>query len=171
MNLLLRLTVLLFLSGHASGATYLAPDDFVARSFDVRPEVKTLWLNQEYQSTAKQVLGHPYQGLRIRYWRAGDRTLWILDEIGKEKPITIGVVIDGAEIARVAILEFRESRGGEVRHPFFTRQFRHLELQDDLGLSGNIDGISGATLSVKAVTNIARFALYLHNDIVSDNDA
>lgn len=165
---LLQVVILLLLAAKAPGARYLAPGEFVEQSFESEPKMEILWLTAEYQETAREILGHPYKGLRIRYWRAGDRSLWILDEIGKEKPITIGVVIDGSRVSRVAILEFRESRGGEVRHPFFTRQFEDARLEGDLTLSEHIDGISGATLSVNAVTNITRFALYLHKTIVAN---
>lgn len=143
--------------------TYLETDKFVASSFSGEPERRTLWLKRELQAGASRVLGHPYSGLRIRYWQIGARTAWILDEIGKERPITIGVVIDGGEVSSMAILAYRESRGGEVRHPFFLNQFFGLRLSNDDTLNGNIDGISGATLSVRAVRNITRFALYLHN--------
>lgn len=146
----------------AQAATYLSAEDFVAQSFAAQPVLDTLWMTAEMQTAASEVLGHPYRGLRVRYWHNKLRSVWILDEIGKEKPITIGVVIEDDHIVGVSILAFRESRGWEVRHPFFTAQFRHLGLSKDLGLTGHIDGISGATMSVHAVTNVTRFALYLH---------
>ena len=48
-----------------------------------------------------------------------------------------------------------------MRHDFFTNQFKGLTLDEQSNLSGRIDGISGATLSVNALRNLARFALYL----------
>ena len=46
---------------------------------------------------------------------------------------------------------------------FFTRQFVGLTLQaSNSQLSETIDGVTGATLSVKAVKKSARFALLLH---------
>jgi hypothetical protein len=59
-------------------------------------------------------------------------------------------------------MEFRESRGWEIRYPFFTRQFSQLRLTNTGALSHGIDGISGATLSVKAATRSAKFALMLN---------
>ena len=93
------------------------------------------------------------------------RTAWILEEIGKERPITIGVVVDGDAIADIRILAYREPRGDEVRHPFFLEQFSGLQLEDDKRLTGRIDGISGATLSVRAVTNVSRYVLYLNESV------
>ena len=79
-------------------------------------------------------------------------------------PITVGVVIDGDEIFNVSILEYRESRGGEIRYPFFTRQFQQagLSVEGRYGLDKTIDGITGATMSVRALKKIATLALFLH---------
>lgn len=162
----LLFSLLLLAATQTSGAIYMTPGDFVSESFATKPSLETLWLTPEFQETAKRILGHPYRGLRVRYWRDQDKSLWVLDEIGKEKPITVGVVIEDDRVSRVAILAFRESRGGEVRHPFFTRQFDNVYLEDDLTLSEHIDGITGATMSVDAVTNVTRFALYLHRAVV-----
>lgn len=126
---------------------------------------KLFWVTGESRDRAEAVLGHRFPGLRLRYWGEGERTLWIMDEIGKEMPITIGVVVDNDEIANITILEYRESRGGEVRYPFFTRQFVGLSLDGgkDNSLSGQIDGITGATLSVAAVRKVAILALLFHH--------
>ena len=57
---------------------------------------------------------------------------------------------------------FRESRGWEVKHSFFTRQFANLWLDGERNLSGPVDNITGATLSVKAMTRMAKAALLMH---------
>ena len=164
---------LLFVSFSPSsfGTVYLTSDEFLTRAFDQKPKPNNLWLKEDHQSIAKQLLGHPYRGLRLRYWLHGNRSAWILDEIGKEAPITIGVVVSNNAIEQVQILTYRESRGGEVRHPFFTNQFSGLSLKQNQRLSGRVDGISGATLSVRAVKNISRFALHLHSLVVGDASA
>ena len=91
----------------------------------------------------------------------------MLEEIGKELPITIGVTIRDGSITNVKVLEFRESRGWEVKYPFFTDQFRDASLDKKHRLDRDIDGITGATLSVSAVTRIARVALILHENITA----
>jgi hypothetical protein len=101
--------------------------------------------------------------LRIRYWGEGSRTAWVLEEIGKVKPITVGLVINDDRLEKIRVLAFRESRGWEVRYPFFTDQFTGIGLNDDKQLNRSIDGISGATLSVRALEKLARLALYLHS--------
>jgi hypothetical protein len=147
---------------------YMTSEDFLAESFSsTQPLIESLWLTNEIRDAAKKIFNHAYPGLRIRYWRdseeSAQRTAWIINEIGKTRPITIGITIANYKIERVRILEFRESRGGEVRMPFFTRQFVGLTLQaSNSQLSETIDGVTGATLSVKAVKKSARFALLLH---------
>jgi predicted pyridoxine 5'-phosphate oxidase superfamily flavin-nucleotide-binding protein len=95
----------------------------------------------------------------VRYWRVGSRTVWILDEIGKEMPITVGIAINNGAVERVKILVYREDRGREVTSPAFTAQFSGAKLTSDQRLDRHIDGISGATLSVRALSRLTRLAL------------
>ncbi len=129
------------------------------------PKPKLLWLKKDRRQVAEQILGHKVQGMRVRYWQQQARSVWILEEIGKELPITIGVVIDENHIEEVKVLAFRESRGWEVKHDFFTQQFKGAGLKDNHQLNQSIDGISGATLSVRALKKIARLALYYHQEV------
>ena len=69
------------------------------------------------------------------------------------------------EILEVKVLIFRESRGWEVKYPFFTDQFKGATLVSDNNLDRKIDGITGATLSVNALTKLGRIALLLHKHL------
>ena len=149
---------------------YLSLEDFLAQSFagegaDAAPEAKVLWLSSEQKARLEAVSGKRFPLLRVRYWQRGERSAWVLEEIGKELPITIGVVVEGESIANIEVLTFRESRGWEVRHGFFTRQFVDARLDEQNSLSRHIDGITGATLSVRAVKRVARLALVLANEV------
>lgn len=160
------------LAGMARGV-YLDADEFLGEAFaGAAPEPQTLWLSAELKRQAAVILGHAPVQLRVRYWRAGDRTAWVLDEIGKTHPITFGVAVERGAIAAIRVLEFRESRGDEVRHDFFTAQFRGAGLTRDreLQLDRDIDGISGATLSVWAMRKVARLALLLHGAAISGGE-
>lgn len=141
---------------------YLAPDEYVRQSFSTTPPPAFLWLNADTQKTVSAILGHPYPAARLRYWRSATRTLWILEEIGKEAPITAGFVIEGTRIADARVLVYRESRGAEVRLPAFLRQFFGGGLNDANHLDVEIDGITGATLSVRAMQRMAEAALALN---------
>ncbi|MCW8854886.1 MAG: FMN-binding protein [Gammaproteobacteria bacterium] len=166
-RILLIISTLLILTepGLARG-TYQKPADFVAESFSGQPpEAKVLQLTDELKQTIEDILQHKYKGRRVRYWQQNNKTVWVLNEIGKKKPITTGIVIEDNKISHIKVLIFRESRGWEVKHTFFTKQYIDTSLSDNTKLDRSIDGISGATLSVRALTKQARIALFLHHKI------
>ncbi len=153
-----------------AGGVYQEPADFIKQVFNEKPpKAKVLWLNKELKSQVVDILDHKYKGLRIRYWQDDvtdrQRTVWVLDEIGKDKMITTGIVINRQKIEQVKILVFRESRGWEIRHDFFTDQFKQATLKDNHRLDKTIDNISGATLSVRAIRKLAQVALLFDQHI------
>ena len=73
--------------------------------------------------------------------------------IGKDQPITFLVAIDPADrLKDVDILAYREPYGGEVAYDAWRRQFRGKSAADSLRVGREIRSISGATISVNAVT-------------------
>ena len=142
---------------------YQEPGDFIQEVYASNPpEPSKLWINKDLNEEIIKILNHDLGVLRLRYWIKDDRSAWILEEIGKERPITTGIVVNNGQIELVKVLVFREIRGEEVRYPFFTDQFDGTALVGDYQLDKSIDGISGATLSVNAVTKLVRLALLLH---------
>ncbi len=162
MKYILTLLLLLFINSAQAGGVYQTQESFLAEVFskDI-PKPEVIWPDKTLKKKIAAILGHKYKSLRIRYWKKNNRTAWVLEEIGKDKPITTGFVINNQKIESVRVLIFRESRGWEVRHTFFTEQFDDAILEDDMELSRNINNISGATLSVRAVKKLARLALLL----------
>ena len=141
---------------------YLKREELLALAFPgTSPAQQTLWLNDALRQRAQAEVGLAPSTLRVRYWQSGARTAWILEEIGKEQPITLGIVVEAGHIADLRVMAFRESRGWEIRHDFFTRQFAGVGLGDGGRLDHDIDGITGATLSVNATDRAARLALWL----------
>ncbi len=149
---------------------YQEPDEFIREVFPGEtPEVKRLWIKKDLKKSIREIMERDLGVLRLRYWQKAERTAWILDEVGKEKPITTGIVVNGNQIEQLKVLVFRESRGWEVRHPFFTDQFKHLKLDSEKQLNKKIDAISGATLSRNALIKVSRLALFLHEYIKQKN--
>lgn len=73
--------------------------------------------------------------------------------LGKDQPITFLVAIDPADrLKDLDILVYREAYGGEVAYEPWRRQFRGHVAGDSLRVGKEIRGISGATISVHAVT-------------------
>jgi hypothetical protein len=149
-------------SAHAD-RVYQQPDAFVADAFGGHaPAPSVLWLSGDLKTEVHSLLDHDYPALRIRYWGLGKRSVWVLDEIGKEAPITVGIVVENNRIAKMRVLIFRESRGWEIESPAFIQQYLGAALKPDQTLDRSIDGISGATLSVRALSKLSRLALLLH---------
>ena len=150
----------------AQKGTYATLEQILEQTFlESAPDAKTLWLPKELKQEFHAELGFEPKGLRQRYWQSEARTLWILEEIGKEYPITFAYVIESNRIISASVMEYQESRGGEIRHSFFQRQFEDALLTQGK-LDRNIDGITGATLSVHAMTKMARQALWLHAAVI-----
>jgi hypothetical protein len=141
------------------GEVYQEPGAFIAEVFGSTPAPKVLWLTRELQAQAAAILGHPPAQLRQRYWSDAARSVWILEETGKEELITAGFVVADGRIDHVRVLVYRESRGQEVRQSSFLKQFRSAKLSRGNRLDREIDGIVGATLSVGAMERMARLAL------------
>lgn len=145
---------------------YQEPAEFIQEVFSGdAPKVSKIWIKKDLKVKIHEIMEHDLGVLRLKYWEKQGRTAWILEEIGKERPITAGIVVNNGKIERINVLIFRESRGWEIRYPFFTDQFSDVALKEDKQLDKHIDGISGATLSVKAMTKMARLALMLNHEV------
>lgn len=145
---------------------YETQAEFLNRAFkELPPEPDIVWLSGDRKLAVQQFLGHDYPALRVRYWCRDGRSSWSLEEVGKDLPITVGVVVVNNYIESLRVLTYRENRGGEVATPSFTEQFNDSALDEDSALNTNIDGITGATLSVRALTRLATMALFLHSDV------
>ncbi len=164
-------SILLFISFSLPAAenVYQTPEDFLATAFGTAPEPEKITLSGNLGKEVKKILGHRYKKIRVPYWLEGCRSAWILEEIGKERYITTGFVVNSQGLEKVKVLIFRESRGWEVKHDYFGEQFVNAKLKKNNKLDTRIDNISGATLSVNAVTNISRMALLLHQQVTENN--
>ena len=152
----------------AAKGVYQTPKAFISASLGENSAVKMLWLTKEDKAVIAEILSHKFNRMRIRYWQQGNDSVWILDEVGKEKPITVGVHIKENQIMSLKVLTFRESRGDEVKHDFFTRQFDGARLVEENNLNQHIDGITGATMSVRALTKVAKLSLWLNKKALLD---
>lgn len=154
-----------------AGGVYQQPDEFISEVFDNNPpKAEILWLDDDLKQQIAEILDHKYNALRLRYWPRDKKSAWVLEEIGKDKPITTGIVVNDGKIEKVKVLIFRESRGWEIRHDFFTSQFSQATLDDNNMLDKSIDNISGATLSVRAVKKLAQIAILLDRYVQQKQD-
>jgi Na+-translocating ferredoxin:NAD+ oxidoreductase RnfG subunit len=124
-------------------------------------------LTPEQERTVALALRYRLASRTQRVWRgvtAGrtDGYAMILNEIGKEQYITFVVGITPEfRVLRVALMVFRENRGGEVEDARFTNQFRGKASSDRLMIGADINGITGATLSSQAFCRGTKKALVI----------
>jgi transcriptional regulator of nitric oxide reductase len=91
---------------------------------------------------------------------------------GKDQPITYLVAVEpGGRLRDVDILVYREPYGGEVAYEPWRQQFRGKGPDDALVVGRDIKGVSGATISVNAVTTgvrraVADFASWHHRGLL-----
>ncbi|MEE9411997.1 MAG: FMN-binding protein, partial [Methylococcales bacterium] len=156
------LIILVAATSQVAAITYQTSVEFLKQEFgETTPAPRALWIKRDLSIQLQSILQHKPGFMRARYWKRADKTVWILDEIGKTELITFAVLIENNTISKISVLEFRETRGWEIIHDFFTRQFLKARLNSDLSLSQSVDNITGATLSVRAMQKIARVALLL----------
>lgn len=172
--IMMRITVIfivnLFSLLAAAEEVYLEPSFFIQQQFTETPETKYFWLTKEHKLKLTEITGHKPSKLRIKYWVVGQKSAWILEEIGKEQLITTGISVENGKIQALQVLIYRESRGYEVRQNFFTEQYIGASLDKSLNLDQTIDGITGATLSVRALNTMAKSALYMHANAVTNEE-
>lgn len=91
----------------------------------------------------------------------------LLDNVkGKVKPITYMIIFNtDLSIKRVEIIKYREEHGSEVENKFWLSQFESKTIESNLILNNSIDGISGATISVKSIIKGVKRLLYLINHL------
>jgi Na+-translocating ferredoxin:NAD+ oxidoreductase RnfG subunit len=103
------------------------------------------------------------EGSTVLKVRAGERRLGfavVRNVTGKDQPITFLVAVDtGGVLKDVDILVYREPYGGEVAYEAWRAQFRGKTAESPLEVDRDIRSISGATISVHAVTEGVRRAL------------
>lgn len=89
------------------------------------------------------------------------RGFGIQDDVrGKTQFITYLTAVDTAgRVADVDVLTYRESIGGEIAYESFRKQFRDKTAADRLQPGRDIRNISGATISVHAITDGVRRVL------------
>ena len=91
----------------------------------------------------------------IKVWKVSGGGWFFVDEVlGKHEFITYaaGLTAYGA-VKQIEIMDYRETYGGEVRGAKWRAQFTGKTARDPLKLDGDIQNISGATLSSRHIAD------------------
>ena len=131
-----------------------------------------LELTEAQRDAIEKASGQRVREARPQLWQAtqaGKPAGWFFVDrvIGKHELITYALALgaDGA-VRGIEIMDYRESRGGEIRNAAWRNQFVGKHYGDSLRLGDTILNITGATLSCRNVTNgvkrlLATYALVL----------
>ena len=128
---------------------------------------RTVVATPELRARVRALLGRApsvwepaYRIFTLNQGERGPGFVVIVEEIGKHRPITFAVAIDGdGRVRDLAVLAYREAYGGEVRERRFLKQYAGKTLSDQLLPYRDVRNISGATLSVEATGRAARKAI------------
>lgn len=126
------------------------------------PKKKRLIVKGDKKEDIQKIMGDRYNKRIFSYWENDTEQVWILNSIGKYKPITAGFVINSCKIKSSHVIVYREAIGYEIKYPNFLIQLKDAEIKDNMKLNSKIDNISGATLSVNSMRRMARTALLLN---------
>lgn len=86
--------------------------------------------------------------------KKGEKVYGLLDNVkGKSMPITFLVIFDSkGSILNSHIVKYREPYGGEISSPKWMNQFKGRNASSHFVVGNDIDGISGATISVYSMS-------------------
>ncbi len=98
-----------------------------------------------------------------------EKACTVVPQEGKEGPLTVGVCFDPAGLVTgVTILSSEEERGKKITEESFLKQFKGKKVSDAFQLGHDVDGVSGATWSSKAVAESMRKASYAFKTYIGD---
>ena len=129
------------------------------------------WLKEGDAEAIRSLFGEKIHENRFTYYvgKKGGKPMgyMVIDHIiGKSFPITFMVVlnVDGT-VRDVEVMVYREPRGWEVRYPTFMSQFFGMNAAADFR---EINSITGATLSVRAITKGVKKAVSAYKVLYLD---
>ena len=137
-----------------------AAEKFVVTQFsgNVNLSMHTLTLPPSLKSKVQKNVKQTFYRDNLYYWKIAneDSTLayaFLDNVIGKSMPITFVVIINQrGEIMASHVVKYREAYGGEIGNMKWLSQFNKLTDSSKYIVGKNIDGISGATISVNSLS-------------------
>ena len=137
-----------------------AAEKFVVTQFsdNVNLSMHTLKLAPKLKSNIQNSVKQIFYRDNLYYWKITnqDSTLayaFLDNVIGKSMPITFLVIINQkGEIMASHVVKYREAYGGEIGNKNWLSQFNKLTNSSEYIVGKNIDGISGATISVNSLS-------------------
>jgi Na+-translocating ferredoxin:NAD+ oxidoreductase RnfG subunit len=90
-----------------------------------------------------------------------EKACTVVPQKGKEGPLSVGVCFDASGIiSGVTILSHEEERGKGIQEESYLKQFKGKKVADAFVLGKDVNGVSGATWSSKAMAEATRKASF-----------
>ncbi|MBC8256015.1 MAG: FMN-binding protein [Candidatus Marinimicrobia bacterium] len=118
----------------------------------------TLIIDSELKALVQNRVRQRFYRDELYYWTISNNDTTIayalMDNVlGKSMPITFLILVDlDGKIMSTKVIKYREAYGGEVDNKNWLAQFTDFSDKSDYKVGKNIDGISGATISVNSLT-------------------
>ena len=125
---------------------------------DTDIKMHILKLDKQMKKEVENQVKQKFYRDKLYYWTISqdDTTIayaFLDNVIGKSMPITFLVILNvNGNIINTNVIKYREAYGGEVGNKGWLRQFLNRDNNSSYNIGGNIDGISGATISVKSMS-------------------
>ena len=137
-----------------------AAEKYIISQFDVDVSIymHTLKLDTELKVLVQNKVKQRFYRDELYYWNISNNDTTIayalMDNVlGKSMPITFLVILNNeGSILASEVIKYREAYGSEVGNKNWLAQFTYFNDTTDFKVGGNIDGISGATISVNSLS-------------------
>jgi len=179
--IIIALVVLVFLNGISFSAAedLISADNALKKIFReaTRFDSRNTALSGEQITVIEEKARIKFQGthstnIQMYLAKKGEQTLGFAFEdivIGKWGPIHYLIGLDSqGTILDVIILDYQEIRGRPIAKSRFLRQYKHKTVGDPVILRKDIDGITGATISSRSLTNGIRKLLHVFEEMKKD---
>ena len=151
---------LFFISITLAGPIQDASEKYILEQFqmDAKIEIHTLKLEKKIKSKIQVLSKQKFYRDKLYYWKISenDSTIayaFIDNVIGKSMPITFMVILGiNGNIIKTTIIKYREAYGSEIKNLGWLAQFNNRNNQSSYIVDKDIDGISGATISVNSIS-------------------
>lgn len=143
-------------------------------SKEINISMHTLKLNKQIKSLIQNKTKQAFYRDELYYWKISNNDTIIahafLDNVkGKSMPITFMVIVNAdGSIKNTSIIKYREAYGGEIGNKRWLQQFIGKKYNSKYEIGRDIDGITGATISVNSISKGIRKISILY-DHVKDN--
>ena len=137
-----------------------AGEKYIISQFDVDVSIymHTLKLDTELKVLVQNKVKQRFYRDELYYWNISNNDTTIayalMDNVlGKSMPITFLVILNNeGNILASEVIKYREAYGSEVGHKNWLAQFTNSTDTSQFKVGKNIDGISGATISMNSLS-------------------